>query len=149
MTFGRPWVERFCGPEAAQAIASNLSRQDSSELRAGLRDLYQAVFSAQGEARPAGNPYGVGQQVGCPVPEVFMSRLFRVGERGAGDGSGGHSAVVGTGPVRLPAWKRPNPVDDDRRGAGQFYVEVPLGGLGEPSCSGPFGTFLPRKPQDS
>lgn len=54
--FGRPWVERFCGPEAAQAIAGNLSRQDSSELRAGLRDLYQAVFSAQGEARPAGNP---------------------------------------------------------------------------------------------
>ena len=53
--FGRPWVERFCGPEAAQAVASNLSRQDSSELRAGLRDLYQAVFSAQGEARPAGN----------------------------------------------------------------------------------------------
>lgn len=54
--FGRPWVERFCGPEAAQALASNLSRQDSSELRVGLRDLYQAVFSAQGEARPAGNP---------------------------------------------------------------------------------------------
>ena len=54
--FGRAWVERFCGLEAAQALASNLSRQDSGELRAGLRDLYQAVFSAQGEAHPAGNP---------------------------------------------------------------------------------------------
>ena len=54
--FGRPWVERFCGLEAARALASNLPRQDSSELRAGLRDLYQAVFSAQGEARPAENP---------------------------------------------------------------------------------------------
>jgi hypothetical protein len=54
--FGRTWAERFCGPEAAQALADNLSRQDSSELRAGLRDLYQAVFSAQGEARLAENP---------------------------------------------------------------------------------------------
>lgn len=54
--FGRLWVERFCGPEAAQALVGNLSPQDSSELRAGLRDLYQGVFSAQGEARPAGNP---------------------------------------------------------------------------------------------
>jgi hypothetical protein len=76
------------------------------------------------------DPYGVGQQVGCPVPEVFMSRLSRVGERGAGDGGSSHAAVAGTGPVRLPAWKRPDPVDDDRRGAGQFYVEVPLGFLG-------------------
>jgi hypothetical protein len=53
--FGRSWVERFCGPEAAQALANNLSRQDSSKLRAGLRDLYQAVFSAQGEVRPVEN----------------------------------------------------------------------------------------------
>jgi hypothetical protein len=53
--FGRAWVERFCGPEAAQALLSNLPRQDSNELRAGLRDLYQAVFSAQGEARPIQN----------------------------------------------------------------------------------------------
>lgn len=53
--FGRPWVERFCGPEAVQALASNLSHQDSRKLRSGLRDLYNAVFSAQGEARPAGN----------------------------------------------------------------------------------------------
>jgi hypothetical protein len=49
--FGRVWAERFCGPEAAQALATNLPRQDSSKLRAGLRDLYQAVFSAQGEPR--------------------------------------------------------------------------------------------------
>lgn len=50
-----PWVERFCGLEAAQALADNLARQDSSELRAGLRVLYQAVFSAQGEVRPVEN----------------------------------------------------------------------------------------------
>ncbi|GII34160.1 NACHT domain-containing protein [Planotetraspora mira] len=53
--FGRPWVERFCGPEAAQALANNLPRQDSSKLRAGLRDLYQAVFSAQGGVHPVEN----------------------------------------------------------------------------------------------
>jgi NACHT domain len=53
--FGRPWVERFCGLQAAQALASNLSRQETDELRAGLRDLYQGVFSAQGEARRGGN----------------------------------------------------------------------------------------------
>ncbi|HZO68682.1 MAG TPA: NACHT domain-containing protein [Kribbellaceae bacterium] len=54
--FGRSWVERFCGPEAAQALANNLPRQDSRELRAGLRDLYQAVFSAQGGVHPVEKP---------------------------------------------------------------------------------------------
>jgi hypothetical protein len=49
--FGRAWAERFCGPETAQALAINLPRQDSSKLRADLRNLYEAVFSAQGEAR--------------------------------------------------------------------------------------------------
>jgi hypothetical protein len=29
--FGRPWAVRFCGPEAAQALVGNLSRQDSRE----------------------------------------------------------------------------------------------------------------------
>ena len=46
--FGRPWVERFCGPEAARALANNLAHQDTRELRAGLRDLYRAVFYANG-----------------------------------------------------------------------------------------------------
>ncbi|MFJ3780104.1 NACHT domain-containing protein [Streptomyces sp. NPDC090075] len=50
--FGRFWVERFCGAAAAQGLAHNLSHQDSRELRAELRDLYRAVFSAQGGARP-------------------------------------------------------------------------------------------------
>ncbi len=58
--FGRPWVERFCGPDAAEALANNLTHQDSRALRAGLHDLYRAVFSAQGgvhlveTAEPAG-----------------------------------------------------------------------------------------------
>nr|WP_277605314.1 NACHT domain-containing protein [Glycomyces sp. L485] len=54
--FGRPWVERFCGPEAARALSDNLPHQDSRELRAGLRDLYGAVFSAQGGVHPVENP---------------------------------------------------------------------------------------------
>ncbi|MCP3821369.1 NACHT domain-containing protein [Streptomyces sp. A3M-1-3] len=53
--FGRTWVERFCGPEAAQGLANNLPHQDSRDLRAGLRDLYHAVFSAQGGAQPVEN----------------------------------------------------------------------------------------------
>jgi hypothetical protein len=53
--FGRPWVERFCGPEAAQALANNLPQQDSRDLRAGLHDLYRAVFYAQGGVHPAEN----------------------------------------------------------------------------------------------
>ncbi|MBQ0890857.1 NACHT domain-containing protein [Streptomyces sp. RM72] len=53
--FGRPWVERFCGLDAAQTIANNLPHQDSRELRAGLRDLYHAVFSAQGGVHPVEN----------------------------------------------------------------------------------------------
>jgi hypothetical protein len=54
--FGRPWVERFCGPDAVQALENNLSHQDSRDLRAGLRDLYHAVFSAQGGVHPVENP---------------------------------------------------------------------------------------------
>lgn len=53
--FGRPWVERFCGPNAAQALAHNLAHEDIRELRAGLRSLYQSVFSAQGGVHPAEN----------------------------------------------------------------------------------------------
>ncbi len=53
--FGRPWVERFCGLEAAQALANNLPHQDSRDLRAGLRDLYRAVFYAQGGVHPIEN----------------------------------------------------------------------------------------------
>ncbi|SCL38829.1 NACHT domain-containing protein [Micromonospora rhizosphaerae] len=53
--FGRPWVERFCGQEAARALANNLSHQDSRELRAGLHDLYRAVFYAQGGVHPIEN----------------------------------------------------------------------------------------------
>ncbi|WP_368679983.1 NACHT domain-containing protein (plasmid) [Rhodococcus opacus] len=56
--FGRPWVARFCGPEAAQALVDNLPQQDSRELRVGLRDLYRAVFYAQGgvHQRESGEP---------------------------------------------------------------------------------------------
>lgn len=50
--FGRPWVERFCGLEAAQALANNLPYQDSRDLHAGLRDLHRAVFYAQGGVDP-------------------------------------------------------------------------------------------------
>jgi hypothetical protein len=50
--FGRPWVERFCGLEATQALADNLPHQDNRDLRAGLRDLYRAVFYAQGGVPP-------------------------------------------------------------------------------------------------
>ncbi|GAA4026982.1 NACHT domain-containing protein [Streptomyces plumbiresistens] len=58
--FGRPWVERFCGTDAAQDLAHNLPQQDSRELRAELRDLYHAVFSAQGGVHPVddGEPAG-------------------------------------------------------------------------------------------
>ncbi|MET8757587.1 NACHT domain-containing protein [Lentzea sp. NPDC004782] len=61
--FGRPWVERFCGSEAAEALANNLSHQDSRDLRAGLRDLYHAVFSAQGGVHLAENPEPDGEFV--------------------------------------------------------------------------------------
>jgi hypothetical protein len=51
--FGRPWVERFCGPQAAQALANNLPTRTVETLRSGLSDLYQAVFSAQGVNGPS------------------------------------------------------------------------------------------------
>jgi hypothetical protein len=54
--FGRNWVEAFCGPQAAQALANNLPAPDSRELRTRLRQLYQAVFSAQGGVQQAEGP---------------------------------------------------------------------------------------------
>lgn len=53
--FGRGWVKAFCGAQAAQALANNLSALDSRELRTRLRQLYQAVFSAQGGVRQTGS----------------------------------------------------------------------------------------------
>lgn len=51
--FGRAWVERFCGAQAADELANNLHNHDSRELRAGLRTLYKAVFYAQGGVHPS------------------------------------------------------------------------------------------------
>jgi hypothetical protein len=53
--FSRAWVERFCGPEAAQALANNLPHKEGRDLRTGLRDLYRAVFYAQGGIRSTEN----------------------------------------------------------------------------------------------
>ncbi|MGI5243248.1 NACHT domain-containing protein [Dactylosporangium sp. CA-139066] len=54
--FGRSWVEAFCGPEAARALANNLPALESRELRTRLRQLYQAVFSAQGGIQQTEDP---------------------------------------------------------------------------------------------
>ncbi|GAA0546405.1 hypothetical protein GCM10010172_30090 [Paractinoplanes ferrugineus] len=54
--FGRSWVEAFCGHEAAQALANNLPALESRELRTRLRQLYQAVFSAQGGIQQGEDP---------------------------------------------------------------------------------------------
>jgi hypothetical protein len=51
--FDRPWVERVCGREASQALGKNLTVGDVRDLRAGLRDLYRAVFYAQGGVKSA------------------------------------------------------------------------------------------------
>lgn len=96
--FGRPWVERFCGPDAAQTIANNLPRQDSRELRAELRDLYHAVFSAQGGFHPVENaePHGAfvilnvdpnrqpADIIGTEQPEPTVEELRPA--QGSGDG---------------------------------------------------------------
>ncbi|GLY99835.1 hypothetical protein [Actinoplanes sp. NBRC 103695] len=54
--FGRSWVEAFCGPEAAQTLANNLPALESRQLRMRLRQLYQAVFSAQGGVQQTEDP---------------------------------------------------------------------------------------------
>ncbi|VFA95724.1 Predicted NTPase (NACHT family) [Nocardia farcinica] len=61
--FGRPWVERFCGSDTANALANNLSHQEGRDLRAGLCDLYQAVFSAQGGVHLTEKPESDGEFV--------------------------------------------------------------------------------------
>jgi hypothetical protein len=61
--FDRPWVERFCGREASQALRRNLTAGDARDLRAGLRDLYRAVFYAQG---------GVGSAEGGEAGSEFV-----------------------------------------------------------------------------
>lgn len=44
--FDRPWVERFCGADAAVALGKRLSRTDLSHLRSQLASLYATHFSA-------------------------------------------------------------------------------------------------------
>ncbi|GAB2657526.1 NACHT domain-containing protein [Nocardia goodfellowii] len=61
--FGRTWVERFCGSDAAEALANNLSNQDARDLRAGLGHLYRAVFSAQGGVHLSEEPEPGGEFV--------------------------------------------------------------------------------------
>jgi hypothetical protein len=54
--FDRPWVERFCGREAAQALANNLPRQDCRVLRAGLRDLIGRSSTLRAESTRPRSP---------------------------------------------------------------------------------------------
>jgi hypothetical protein len=65
--FGRPWVERFCGAQAADELADNLLNHDTRNLRAGLRTLYEAVFYAQGGVHPAFPGLSGGGRAGSSV----------------------------------------------------------------------------------
>ena len=113
--FGRPWVERFCSPAAALALANNLPRQDSSDPRAGLRDLYQAVFSAQGEVHPVEKAEPGHQFVILDVdPSRQQSEILNV-ELPEPTGEGQHPAQ--------------GPVD------GQAYIASRLGAAGSRSGS--------------
>ena len=94
--FGRPWVERFCGPEAAQALANNLPHQDSRDLRAGLRDLYRAVFYAQGGVHSAENAEPAQQFVVLDVDPNRQQPDILDTERPDATGEGQHPAQ---GPV--------------------------------------------------
>jgi hypothetical protein len=89
--FGRPWVERFCGLEAAQALANNLPHQDSRDLRAGLRDLYRAVFYAQGGVHSAENAEPDQQFVILDVDPNRQSDILDT-ERPEATGEGQHPA---------------------------------------------------------
>ncbi|MGS2619683.1 NACHT domain-containing protein [Micromonospora sp. LZ34] len=94
--FGRPWVERFCGLEAAQALTNNLSHQDSRDLRARLRDLYRAVFYAQGGVHSGENTEPDQQFVILDVdPNGQQSNILDT-ERPEATGEGQHP---GQGPV--------------------------------------------------
>ncbi|TDD29621.1 NACHT domain-containing protein [Actinomadura sp. KC06] len=94
--FGRPWVERFCGLEAAQALANNLPHQDVRDLRAKLRDLYRAVFYAQGGVHSIENTEPEQQFVILDVePNRQQSNIFDT-ERPEATDEGQHPAQ---GPV--------------------------------------------------
>jgi hypothetical protein len=93
--FGRPWVERFCGPEAAQALANNLSHQDSRDLRAGLRELYRAVFYAQGGIHSAEDTEPDASFVILDVDANRQPSNVLDTERGEGTVTGQHSPEGG------------------------------------------------------
>ncbi|GMA17603.1 hypothetical protein GCM10025871_39340 [Deinococcus metallilatus] len=42
--FGRPWVEAFCGADAARALEDRLDAPNFFQLRQGLRSFYASVF---------------------------------------------------------------------------------------------------------
>jgi hypothetical protein len=94
--FGRAWVERFCGSEAAQAVANNLPHQDSRDLRAGLRDLYRAAFYAQGGVHSAENTEPAQQFVILDVDPNRQQPDILDTERPEATGEGQHPAQ---GPV--------------------------------------------------
>ncbi|MFG1879511.1 NACHT domain-containing protein [Sphaerisporangium sp. NPDC049003] len=103
--FGRPWVELFCGRDAASGLRHRLTPQDSTRLRDELRSLYSAVFAAQDARTKPGHdgrfvildvapgvpgddlPQPVGQELeplADPVPNQHPQALAHFDEHDAG-----------------------------------------------------------------
>ncbi|MFI5830058.1 NACHT domain-containing protein [Streptomyces sp. NPDC051578] len=68
--FGRSWVARFCGPEAANTLADRLSGQDVTELRTRLRSLYRASFALQDTGAVLLNP---AMSTHAPAPLEYIT----------------------------------------------------------------------------
>ncbi|MFE6383816.1 NACHT domain-containing protein [Streptomyces roseolus] len=83
--FGRAWVEAFCGTAAAHALAGRLPGQDVTQLRMGLRDLYQTAFALQDTGAVLITPPAATQ---LPVPLRFVTLDITTA---GGDATGGGS----------------------------------------------------------
>lgn len=53
--FGQPWVERFCGSEAAATTIARIAPQDVAALRLKLLGLYRAVFAVHDQGLAVGS----------------------------------------------------------------------------------------------
>ncbi|TKA09493.1 NACHT domain-containing protein [Actinacidiphila oryziradicis] len=76
--FGRSWVARYCGPEAAEALTDRLPGRDVTELRTRLRSLYRASFALQDTGAMLLNP---ATSTHAPAPlEYIMLDITDSGE---------------------------------------------------------------------
>jgi len=144
--FGRPWVERFCGPEAVTALGARLDAQDVGALRDQLGRFYATFFnitdSGMAALRRAAAPR-LGFRERFVLPDVMVTSfpgpwLATAGGSSARPGNTEDTAAVRVQDELAPgAWYQQARSARYGRGSPALSAPVVLSGVGpEPAMSG-------------